>query len=293
MAARYSAKVGAVLLPLPLNQTLSLNLMASSISQSWNQITAWLRAHAPSHEVQLSAPADNEAIAHASSVIGVTLPEDLVELYRQLNGAEACAVFPSPDDYDMMAFTPMSLEEIIAEWSSMKELVDIGQFDDCSPKSPPEIADVWWSPAWIPFATNVGGDTLCIDSGPTESGCPGQVIYHPHESGQHLLLAPSLANYLSSLCQQLESGDFVYDDTKYGVVPYSAPEEKVEKVAREDLFTGMTDWHYGTALELAEKAFKDKKYSLYVAYLQRFADRLDKLPASRLAYAQKKAREER
>lgn len=267
--------------------------MAPSIRQSWSQVIAWLRAHAPSHEVQLAAPADDEAIAGAASAIGITFPDDLVELYRQLNGAESCAVFPSPDDYDPMAFTPMSLEELVNDWSNLKELVEIGQFADCTPKSPPEIADVWWSPAWIPFATNGGGDHLCIDTGPTEVGSAGQVIYHPHETGEHLLLAPSLAAYLSSLSQRLESGEFVFDDTKYGVVPFSDQADEPEEVEQDDLFTGMSDWHYGAALELAEKAFREKDYALVVAHLQRFADRLDKLPASRLAYARKQTREAR
>jgi hypothetical protein len=50
----------------------------------------------------------------------------------------------------------------------------------------------------------------------------------------------------------------------------------------------MSEAHYGHALTDAEEAFKNKNYELYIAHLERFESRLDKLPASRLAFARKK-----
>jgi hypothetical protein len=55
----------------------------------------------------------------------------------------------------------------------------------------------------------------------------------------------------------------------------------------------MTEWHYANALSAGEEAFKNKDYALCVAHLERFASRLDKLPASRLAFAKKKVAETR
>ncbi len=246
---------------------------------------AWLRAHAPADCVEVFAPATSDAIAAAAARMGIAFPDQLVEFYQRLNGAESGTVLPSPDD-DPMAYTPMPLPDVIADWTGWKELVEVGQFNDCTPRSAAEIQNVWWSTGWIPFATNGGGDFLCVDTAPTAAGRPGQVISHSHETGEHRRLSPSLADYLHDLADALDRGQFVHDD-KYGVVPVSSAEEEVEETA-DTTFTGMSEWHYANALEAAEEAFKKKDYALCVAHLERFESRLDRLPASRLAFARKK-----
>jgi cell wall assembly regulator SMI1 len=229
-------------------------------------------------------------ISATAAQLGFVFPDQLVELYTRLDGASSGAVFPSPDGYDM-AFIPMPLDEVLVNWSGQKQLVEVGQFDDCIPQSAPEIRSVWWDPGWIPFATNGGGDFLCVDNVPTAAGQVGQVISHSHETGEHKLLSRSLADYLLDLANKLEEGQFIYDD-KYGVCPASSATEEVQEQPN-NLFTGMSEWHFDNALSAAEQAFKTKDYALCVAHLERFADRLDKLPASRLAFAKKKVAEAR
>ena len=258
--------------------------MTVPIGDSWTRIIAWLRVHAPA-DVDVFPAADRDMISATAAQLGIAFPDQLVEFYQRLDGANSGSVFPSPDDYDM-AFIPMPLDEVLVNWSGQKQLVEVGQFDDCTPRSAAEIRSVWWDPGWIPFATNGGGDFLCVDSVPTAAGQIGQVISHSHETGEHRFLSRSLADYLQDLAKKLEDGQFVYDD-KYGVIAASAAIEEVQEQP-DNVFTGMSEWHYANALSAAEQAFKNKDYALCVAHLERFVERLDKLPASRLAFARKK-----
>ena len=266
--------------------------MPSPISDSWNRIIAWVQANAPADCVCNFAPAATDDIAAAATKMGLVFPSDLIEWYQQVDGAESCGVFPSPDPSDPMAFAPMSLEEVVAVWTGQQQLVEAGQFDDCVPHSADGIAPDWWNAGWIPFATNGGGDLLCVDIAPAAAGRVGQMISHSHETGKHELLSPSLADYLHTLAAQLEQGLLVYDPT-YGLVPPSAIAAEVEDQPGNDLFTGLSEWHYDNALKAGGEAFHAKDYALCVAHLERFEARLDKLAASRLAYARKKVAETR
>jgi cell wall assembly regulator SMI1 len=259
--------------------------MALPISDSWTRIIEWLRVNGPADCLDVFPAAPRDQIVSTAAEIGIVFPDQLVEFYERLDGAESGSVLPSPDD-DLMAFDPMPLEEVSLHWAGQKELVKIGQFDDCTPLSAAEIQNVWWDTGWIPFASNGAGDYLCVDTAPTAAGHCGQIISHSHETGEHRLLSPSLADYLLDLATRLEQGLLVFDD-KYGLCPVSSPEEEVQAES-DNLFTGMSEWHYANAITAAEEAFKNKDYSVVVAHLERFESRLDKLPASRLAYARKK-----
>jgi cell wall assembly regulator SMI1 len=121
-------------------------------------------------------------------------------------------LFPSADDWDDMAFGPTALEQIVREWDIQKDLVEGGDFADLEPRSAAGVAGDWWNMGWIPFAGNGGGDLYCVDLAPGGEGVRGQVITHSHESGEHKILAPSLAAYLSDLADGLEAGRYKYTD---------------------------------------------------------------------------------
>lgn len=263
--------------------------MASSIDASWGRIIAWLRANAPPDAIDPFPESSRAAVEAVAAEIGVPFPPQLVDFHAALHFLGSSSALPAADD-DWMAFTPLLLEELRAEWKSQRDLVAVGEFADLSPQPDAGIADAWWHPGWIPFAGNGGGDLFCIDTAPATGGVVGQVVAHSHESGRRRLLAPSLEAYLETLADRTEQGEFVFDPT-YGSTPAPAAEE--EDDAADDRMTGMTEWHYDYALRQGEEAFKNKDYALCVAHLARFEPRLEKLPATRLAFARKKIAESR
>ena len=188
--------------------------MAGSIENSWRRITAWLDENVPEKPLELESGASDEEIQSALTTMGLESTE-LREFLALCNGGEV-GVFPSFDEWDEMAFAPSSIDMILGEWSMMKELVEIGEFADRNPPDTDGVATTWWNLGWIPFANNGGGDYYCIDTAPDRGGAVGQIISHSHESGEHIVLAPSLSDYLAGLAAALETGDAEYDED-YGV----------------------------------------------------------------------------
>lgn len=117
--------------------------------------------------------------------------------------------FPCEDD---ISFTLMPLTEMVHDWHNQKELVEMGEFADDTPKSAKGIREDWWNVNWIPFAANGGGDYFCIDLAPAVGGTKGQVISHNHETGEHKKIARSLRVWLHQLAYDLRDGKHTYDE---------------------------------------------------------------------------------
>jgi len=191
-------------------------MTSSSINDSWDRITTWLKAKSPD-DLQLLQPGAPDELDTAATLFGLQLHGDFRQLYQLMNGTdpngESVGLFPSADEWDDMAFGPCALEQITADWQMQKELLEGGDFADLTPEScDPAITNDWWNVGWIPFAWNGGGDYYCIDMVPTADGTMGQVITHSHETGEHKVLAPSLAAYLNDLADGLDAGKFELTD---------------------------------------------------------------------------------
>ena len=87
--------------------------------------------------------------------------------------------------------------EIAADWDVLTTLLRDGDFSERSVFPGMGVAAVWWSEAWIPFATNWGGDHICLDMDPA-GGSVGQVISFRHDMPERRLLADDLGSWLDS-----------------------------------------------------------------------------------------------
>lgn len=192
--------------------------MSESINDSWNRIAAWIDGRVPDLKTGFAAGANQEQLDSAASAMNAQLPSDFRELYMILDGVTEGGLFPSHDEWDEMAYGLMSLEQVVADWQMLAELVESGDFEDCTPSSETGVQNDWWNLNWIPFADNGGGDYFCLDLAPTEQGEYGQVITHSHETGEHKILANSLAEYLQGLADRLDANEFEYDED-YGIRP--------------------------------------------------------------------------
>ncbi len=186
----------------------------STIEESWKRINKWLKKNAPDWDA-LNKKASKKAIKEAEALLGMPLPEELNQSYSYHDGGNQ--IFPTPDPLDI-GFYLMPLDEVGNDWTIQKELLDIGEFAGEHPESAKGIRKAWWNVGWIPFASNGGGDYFCIDMSPTSAGTIGQVISHNHETGEHLLLAPSLRQFLHQLASNLEEGMISYDEDEESLV---------------------------------------------------------------------------
>jgi cell wall assembly regulator SMI1/ankyrin repeat protein len=177
---------------------------AADVPSLWKRIDKALRTRAPGVKQSLKRGASDKRIGELEARCGVTLPEDFKASLRVHDGQDGDgeALIPSvftDDEYELLR-----LQEIASEWDSWKGLVDAGEFAADASAPDEGIRSDWWHPGWIPFASNGRGDSLCIDLAPTAAGVAGQVISMNHETAQRRHLAPSFAEFLKQVAEQLE-----------------------------------------------------------------------------------------
>jgi cell wall assembly regulator SMI1 len=178
-----------------------------TIADSWRKIEVWLAANEPQLMSSLNPGATDAQILEVEKAIGNSLPEQIKESYRIHNGQSSGDLIPSPQpDADESSYVLYSTVEMLREWRSWKELADSGEFSGMESGPDQGIKNSWWHPGWISFASNGGGDSMCIDLAPAQGGTVGQIITMNHESSTRQKLANSFAEWLSELADTIESG---------------------------------------------------------------------------------------
>lgn len=173
----------------------------------WDRLEKALKAAAPDVKKSLKKGAAEAKLTKLEATLGVTLPADLrFTLLRhdgQTDGSDC--LFPEDFAGDMSGgFLLMSVAEIESEWKMWKELNDGGEFAGNTTAPDKGVRKGWWNPGWVPFATDGGGDSLCVDLTPAKGGTAGQIIHMRHDSGDRPRLAKSLAELLAKLCDHYE-----------------------------------------------------------------------------------------
>jgi cell wall assembly regulator SMI1 len=151
---------------------------------------------------------NDEKLAALEAKIGVQLPADFRASYLLVNGQDdgEDGIFPPEDALDE-GYNLYPLKGILGEWSSWVQLTESGEFNGRNSSPDPGVRSDWWHRGWIPFATNGGGDSLCIDMAPADGGTVGQVISMSHESGDRPILAKSFAEFLALVATRLEEAE--------------------------------------------------------------------------------------
>ena len=177
---------------------------SDDIDVSWKRIEDWIRTHAKTWK-PLTKGATDKQIERAAAELGIAFPNDLKASMRRHNGSddlipgEGCHYFLMP------------LAELIADTKMMNEMADDGDFDESKAKPDKGVRKAWWHRGWLPFASNGGGDYYCLDLDPAKGGTAGQVISFFHESGERVLMSPSLRKWLFDFANELEAGGLKYD----------------------------------------------------------------------------------
>jgi cell wall assembly regulator SMI1 len=175
-----------------------------TVKASWKRIEKWLRENAPSQAKSLGKGATSAQVNRLESRLGVSLPAQFIESYSHHDGQKGDCDF-IPDGYG--TFYLLTLRDIPREWRLWNELTDSGEFDHQEATPDEGVAEDWWNRGWIPFASNGGGDHLCIDLAPAKGGKVGQVIKMQHDDSDRKLLAPSFAAWLNHLAEALKNGE--------------------------------------------------------------------------------------
>jgi cell wall assembly regulator SMI1/ankyrin repeat protein len=176
----------------------------SDIPALWDRIKAALKQRGPKVLKALQRGATEAQLKKLEKTCGCKLPADFRAAYKLHNGQKPSSQPLLPDEFTWGDYELLTIDGILREWKSWKELIDINEFK--GQKSTPDkgIRSDWWHPGWIPFAANGGGDSICLDLAPAKCGTIGQVITMNHDNSERLVLAKSLAEYLAKLAEHWE-----------------------------------------------------------------------------------------
>lgn len=177
----------------------------------WTRFETWLSEHWPEGLGALNPPATNEQIASLEQALGITLPDDYVACLKIHNG-QATGVGGLFEGAEFL-----STDEILAQWTVWKDLLDSGDFAGITSEPASGIRNDWWNAGWIPFTHNGGGDHLCLDLAPDAAGSRGQVITMWHDSGERELIAPCFDAWFKAYLKRVFAGDIVYSEA-YGAL---------------------------------------------------------------------------
>lgn len=156
------------------------------MKQLWQKLENHLREHNPELLADLNPPATDAQVRELEKQIGQELSEEFVACLKVHDGQKGEA------DWLFGGHEFLSIEGIMMDWRTLNRLLEEGDFEEQSAKSDPEVGGHWWSPSWVPFTSNGGGDHFCLDLMPTSKGSLGQVIKYSGELPGRRLKAPSL-----------------------------------------------------------------------------------------------------
>lgn len=162
------------------------------MKQDWEHLEAWLQAHEAKTLADLNPPATTAEIKDLERKLGYRVPSDYLQCLQLHAGQQGKAKWL----FDGMEF--LSIPNVVLSWEAWNDLAKDGDLDGLKSKPSEGIQPIWWSRSWIPFASNGGGDFLCLDMAPDTSGQLGQVIKIFHDFPNRELVSPNLNSWFKN-----------------------------------------------------------------------------------------------
>lgn len=175
-------------------------------------------------ENNLNSAATNDELKSLSDTMKLEIPKEFIDFYKIHNGQtdDAMAIFPEG--------ILLSIESIISEWNIWRELLEVGEFDECEVCADEGIKNCWWNIKWVPFISDGGGNNICLDLDPDTNGKYGQVITMWHDSQEREILADSFREFLENYLNKLKEGTLVYSEDYYGIVESEYADDYVSRI---------------------------------------------------------------
>ena len=156
--------------------------------------------------------ATDEDIKNFEEKFGISLPEDVKELYRYKNGSKFFALFPCIIDERDMAFNLMSLEQIEKSKGYFQNkdalLTDFPDYftkEDIERMKDERIKPYLFNKKWFPFAEYCDSCYLMLDFDPGKEGKEGQIICYIHDPDEVVYVTGSLTELVENIMEEIES----------------------------------------------------------------------------------------
>ena len=152
--------------------------------------------------------ASEEEIQEFEKRLGISLPDELKEIYRYKNGSKFLAVLPCVIDKRKMAFSLMSLQEIEAgkryfqnRDALLKEFHDYFSSEEVEEMRDSIVKPYLFNKKWLPFAEYCDSCYLMLDFDPDQEGQEGQIICYIHDPDEIIYVAKSFTELIEGIME--------------------------------------------------------------------------------------------
>ena len=156
--------------------------------------------------------ATDEDIKNFEEKFGISLPEDVKELYRYKNGSKFFALFPCIIGERDMAFNLMSLEQVEKSKGYFQNkdalLTDYPDYftkEDIERMKDERMKPYLFNKKWFPFAEYCDSCFLMLDFDPGKEGKEGQIICYIHDPDEVVYVTGSLTELVENIMEEIES----------------------------------------------------------------------------------------
>ena len=156
--------------------------------------------------------ASEEEISAFEEKFGITLHEDVKELYRYKNGSKYLSKLPCVIDERDMAFNLMSLEQVEKSKGYFQNkdalLTDFPDYftnEDIERMKDERIKPYLFNKKWFPFAEYCDSCYLMLDFDPGKEGKEGQIICYIHDPDEVVYMTGSLTELVENIMEEIES----------------------------------------------------------------------------------------
>ena len=156
--------------------------------------------------------ATDEEIKNFEEKFGISLPEDVKELYRYKNGSKFFSILPCVIDKRDMAFNLMSIQAMEKSKGYFQNkdalLTDYPDYftkEDIERMKDERIKPYLFNKKWFPFAEYCDSCYLMLDFDPRVEGKEGQIICYIHDPDEVVYVTGSLTELVENIMEEIES----------------------------------------------------------------------------------------
>jgi len=160
----------------------------------------------PELNASLNPPATEADISRLETTTGLTLPDELKQLYRLHNGE-------SGDAGLFFGLPFISIDEAIAEWKTWESLSGSTATMDSNVISVPanHIKEQYVNTHYLPISKDYGGNNIGIDLDPGPDGISGQVINFGRDEDTRFVIARSIGEFLEFILHHVKNNNFTFE----------------------------------------------------------------------------------
>ena len=154
--------------------------------------------------------ATDEEIKSFEEKFGISLPEDVKELYRYKNGSKFFSLFPCIIGERDMAFNLMSLQAMEKSKGYFQNkdalLTDFPDYftkEDIERMKDERIKPYLFNKKWFPFAEYCDSCYLMFDFDPGKEGKEGQIICYIHDPDEVVYVTGSLTELINGIMEEI------------------------------------------------------------------------------------------